>query len=201
MADAHDHLRGTDLGPLVEEYGDLELDPSDDLFERLVVSIVKQLISTDDAQAIVARLREEYEITPEAMLAADEAELRDLGLSGQKVGYVRNAAEWWADNDPGRERFESASGEEVVSTLTEISGVGDWTAEMVLMLGLGREDVLPLDDLALRNAFELVFGDEDRAAMRDRAEPWRPYRSYATLYLWTRYVDEELAMDVEELAV
>jgi len=66
--------------------------------------------------------------------------------------------------------------------------VGDWTAKMFLMFVLGREDVFPVEDLGIRRGMEALFGDLTRAEMVDRAEPWRPYRSYASLYLW-RAVD------------
>jgi 3-methyladenine DNA glycosylase/8-oxoguanine DNA glycosylase len=81
--DPYDHLRGTDLAPLVDRYGELDLSTRGDLFERLVVSIVRQLVSTERADRIVARLRERYEITPEVMLGADVDELRESGLSGR----------------------------------------------------------------------------------------------------------------------
>jgi DNA-3-methyladenine glycosylase II len=76
----------------------------------------------------------------------------------------------------------------VVAELTDVRGVGDWTAKMFLMFVLGREDVFPVEDLGIRRGMEELFGDLTRAEMVDRAEPWRPYRSYASLYLW-RAVD------------
>ncbi|MFC4359312.1 DNA-3-methyladenine glycosylase family protein [Halobium salinum] len=203
-SDAYDHLRGTDLAPLVEEYGELSLSTRGDLFERLVVSIVRQLISTEQADRIVADLRERYEITPATMLDADEGDLRKLGLSGQKIEYIHNAARWWREHDPDRETFETMSDGAVVGYLTEISGVGDWTANMVLMLGLERPDVFPVGDYALRKGVERLVADGaelTKAEIREAAEPWAPFRSYATLYVWWWYVDEELGVDPEELVL
>jgi DNA-3-methyladenine glycosylase II len=203
-ADPYDHLRETDLAPLVDRYGELDLSTRGDPFERLVVSIVRQLISTERADRIVARLREAYEITPEAMLDADEDELRELGLSGRKIGYLRNAAEWWAGREPDREAFESMSDAAVVDWLGEISGVGDWTARMVLLLGLERPDVFPIGDYALRKGVERwTNGGEElsRDAIREAAEPWRPFRSYATLYVWWFYVDEQLGIEPGDLTL
>lgn len=200
----YDHLRTTDLASLVDEYGELSLSTRGGLFERLVVSIVRQLISTAQADRIVADLRERYEITPSAMLEADEADLRELGLSGQKVGYIRNAAEWWQEHEPSRETLAEMSDDAVVDYLTEISGVGDWTANMVLMLGLERPDVFPLGDYALRKGVRLLVGDGEeltKAEIREAAEPWRPFRSYATMYVWWWYVDEELEIDPDELVL
>lgn len=193
----YDYLRTTDLAPLVESYGELTFGPAEDLFERLVVSVVNQLISTEAARTIRERLFERFEVTPEAMLAADEEALRDVGLSGQKVEYVRNIARWFREHDVTRERFTDMTDAEVVADLTEIRGVGDWTANMFLMFGLGREDVFPVGDLAIRRGMEDLFGEMTRGEMRERAEAWAPYRTYASLYVWQHYVDEN--SDVEDI--
>jgi DNA-3-methyladenine glycosylase II len=195
MTEPHDHLRGTDLAPLVDEYGELELTPADDLFERLVVSVVNQLISTEAARTIRERLFEQFEVTPRAMLAAEADALRDVGLSPQKVEYVKNIAAWFDENDITRERFAEMTDAAVKRELTEIRGVGDWTAKMFLMFGLGREDVFPVEDLAVRRGMEDLFGDLTRGEMREFAEAWKPYRSFATLYVWQHYVDENSNVD------
>lgn len=196
-SDPYDHLRSTDLEPLVEQYGELTFGPADDLFERLVVSVVNQLISTEAARTIRDRLFERFEITPEGILAADEDGLRDVGLSGQKVEYVKNIARWFRDEGVTRERFEEMTDADVVADLTEIRGVGDWTANMFLMFGLGREDVFPVGDLAIRRGMEKLFGEMTRGEMRTKAELWAPYRTYASLYVWQHYVDEN--SDVEDI--
>lgn len=196
MSDAHDSLReDPTIGPLVEEYGDIELDRADDPFERLVISIVNQVISTEAARTVRERLFEAFEITPEALLAADEDELRDVGLSPQKVSAMQNAAAWWREETVTRERFAEMTDEEVIVDLTQISGIGDWTGKMFLMFALGREDVFPVEDLAVRRGMEMLFEEPSRAAMREHAEDWRPYRSVATLYVWQLYVDENSSVE------
>lgn len=195
VADAHDHLRSTELAPLLAEYGELELAPADDLFERLVVSIVNQLISTEAARTIRERLFAEFEITPEAMCAADEEALQAVGLSPQKTEYIKNLAEWFITEDVNRRRFAGMTDAEVIDDLTVVRGVGNWTAKMFLMFGLGREDVFPVEDLAVRRGMEKLYGDLSREEMRDKARAWAPYRSYGTLYVWKRYVDEESAIE------
>jgi DNA-3-methyladenine glycosylase II len=183
----HAHLASdADLGPLVEAYGRLELDPAGDPFERLVVSLVNQQLSSTAAAAIRERLFDRFEVTPEVLLAADEGALRDVGLSKQKVGYVRSAAGAAREGRLDRDRFDGLPDRAVVDELTDIRGVGDWTARMFAMFVLGREDVFPVGDLAIRRAMTTVCSvpDDDREAMVERAEPWRPYRSYAALYLW-----------------
>ncbi|HET7322782.1 MAG TPA: DNA-3-methyladenine glycosylase 2 family protein [Halococcus sp.] len=196
MPDAHDHLRDDPkIGPLIEEYGERELEPADDPYERLVISIVNQLISTEAARTVKNRLFEAFEITPETILTADEDKLRDVGLSQQKVSAMKDAAAWWCEENITRERFAELSNEEVITDLTAISGIGDWTGKMFLMFSLGREDVFPVEDLAVRRGMEMLYDDPSRAEMREHAVEWKPYRSVATLYVWQIYVDENSSVE------
>jgi len=132
--DPHEHLRADpDLGPLVEAHGELTLEPADDFFRRFVVAILRQQVSMASAAATRERLFRAVEVTPEGVLAADEAVLRDAGLSRQKTRYVRNVAEAFVERDYSREYFTGMSDEAVVAELTAITGVGTWTAKMQLM--------------------------------------------------------------------
>ena len=191
MSDAHDTLREDPvLRALIEEFGELELDVADDPFERLVISIINQSISTASANAVRERVFALFDdLTPEAVLAADEESLREAGLGETKTEYVRNAAEAFRERDLTREGFADASDEDVIDELAEIRGVGEWTGRMYLIFALGREDVLPLGDLAVRRGIASLYGDGEmtREEMRAVAERWRPYRSLATLYIWRHY--------------
>ncbi|MFC5367350.1 DNA-3-methyladenine glycosylase family protein [Salinirubrum litoreum] len=184
MADAHDFLRTTDLAPLVETHGELTVEPADDFFQRFVTSIVSQQVSTASARAIEERLFDAVEVTPEGVLAADESVLRDAGLSGQKVRYVRNVAEAFREHGYSQTYFAEMDDDAVVAELTEITGVGQWTAEMQLMFSLGRADVFPVGDLGIRKGMRELYGDISRDEMVDRSAAWAPYRSYASRYLW-----------------
>ena len=175
--------------PLIEEHGDLTLEPAEDTFERLVRSIISQQVSTASARAIRERVFDRFEITPEAIVAVDRESLRDAGLSSQKAEYVQNVAEAYIEKGYDHAYFEGLTDDEVVSELTTIRGVGEWTGRMFLMFCLAREDVFPVEDLGIRKGmWALFYEDMTRSEMRERAEPWRPYRSYASLYLW-RAVD------------
>jgi DNA-3-methyladenine glycosylase II len=177
------------LAPLVEEHGPITVEAHPEPFKRLVTSIVNQQLSSQSAAAIRGRLAERFELTPEALLAADEAALRETGLSGSKVAYVRSVAEAFRDGRIHPHRFDGVADGEVIDALTEVRGVGDWTAKMYLMFVLGREDVFPVEDLGIRRGMEALFGDDvDRAWMVERATAWAPYRTYASRYLW-RAVD------------
>lgn len=198
MTAAHEYLReDAYVGPLVEEYGPLELDPADDMFRRLVVSILRQQVSMASAAAIRDRLFETVDVTPEGVLVAEPETLRDAGLSAAKAEYVRNVAEAFRD-EYGQAYFEGLDDDAVVEELTAIKGVGEWTAQMQLMFSLGRPDVFPVGDLGVRKGMVNLFGREmSRQEMIAEAERWKPYRSYATLYLWR--IEEDIEESVAEV--
>jgi DNA-3-methyladenine glycosylase II len=162
-------------------------------FERLCVSIINQQLSTASAAAVKERVFDllENDVTPESVLAADEDALSEAGLSGMKIEYVRNAAEAFQETDLTREGLADHTPAEVIDELTEIKGVGEWTARMYMMFVLEHEDVLPLGDLAIRRGIEQLYGDGEeeltREEMREIAETWRPYRSVAARYIWAAY--------------
>ena len=198
-----------DLGPLVDEFGPLSIEPAPDFFTRFVVSILRQQVSMASAAAMRDRLfdaigvpaeadPDRVEVTPEAVLAADEAVFRDAGLSRQKIEYVNNVAEAFVERGYSREYFADVPDDEVVAELTTIKGVGAWTAEMQLMFSLGRPDVFPVGDLGIRKGMETLYGDLTRAEMVETAERWRPYRSYASLYLWR--IEEDITESVGEVS-
>ncbi|WP_348643006.1 DNA-3-methyladenine glycosylase 2 family protein [Natronomonas gomsonensis] len=197
MQSPHESLReDAYVGPLIEEHGVLELDTADDMFERLVVSILRQQVSMASAAATRKRLFESVEVTPEGILAADPETLRDAGLSRQKTRYVRNVAETFR-GEFSKAYFETLDDDAVVSELTSITGVGEWTANMQLLFSLGRPDVFPVGDLGVRKGMETLFGEMTREEMVTEAERWAPYRSYATLYLWR--IEEDISESVAEV--
>ena len=196
----HETLRADpDIGPLVERHGDLTLDPASDLFERLVVSILRQQVSMASAAATRERLFDAVAVTPAGIRDADDEVLRDAGLSRQKTRYVNEVAETFLAEEYSLATFEDATDEDIREALTAITGVGDWTANMQLLFAFGREDVFPVGDLGIRKGFEAVVGEgSSRAEMREYAERWSPYRSYASLYLWR--ASEDIAESVEEVS-
>ncbi|AAV46050.1 DNA-3-methyladenine glycosylase [Haloarcula marismortui ATCC 43049] len=200
MSDSpHEVLRADpDIGPLVETHGELTLDPASDLFERLVVSILRQQVSMASAAATRERLFDAVTVTPAGIKDADNDLLRDAGLSRQKTRYVNEVADAFLEHGYSLEAFEDAADEEIHEELTAITGVGDWTANMQLLFAFGRKDVFPVGDLGIRKGFEAVVGDGySRAEMREYAERWSPYRSYASLYLWR--ASEDIAESVAEV--
>lgn len=184
--DAISHLKtDPDLKPIIDRQDEVTLEPADDFFERMVTSIVNQQLATTASASIRERLYDSVEIEPDAILQADESTLRDAGLSQQKTDYIRNIARAFAENDYSSEYFEGMDDDAVITELTEITGVGVWTAKMQLMFSLARPDVFPVEDLGIRRALEGIYSEDlTRDEMVEIAEGWRPYRSYASLYLW-----------------
>jgi DNA-3-methyladenine glycosylase II len=178
--------------PLVDRHGPLHVTPAEEPFRRLCTSIINQQLSTASADAIRTRTFDvlDDDVTPETVLAADDDRLREAGLSRTKVDYLRSAAAAFRDRDLTPAGLADAADETAIDELTRIRGVGDWTARMYLIFVLGREDVLPLGDLAVRKGIEQLYADGDdlsRAEMREIADAWRPYRSYGTRYVWAAY--------------
>jgi len=196
MSEPHDALAADEyLGPLIERHGRLELEPTEDMFTRLIISVLRQQVSMASAEATRERLFDAVEITPAGVLGAETETLRDCGLSGQKADYVKNIAEAF-DSGYDDGYFETLDDDAVIAELTEIKGVGEWTAQMQLLFSLARPDVFPVGDLGVRKGMEALFEEGmSREEMTERAKRWRPYRSYAALYLWRITDDTESDSD------
>ena len=176
--------RDKELSDLVEKHGEIEIPVADDAFQRLVVSVVNQQLSSSSAEAIKQRLFDGFMVTPEGILEADDEQLRDTGLSRQKVRYLNEISREFRQKGYSASYFDGVTDDEVTKELTSIHGVGDWTAKMFLIFVLGRKDVFPVEDLGIRNAMKEIYSYRKKTEMRRHAESWKPYRSYATLHLW-----------------
>ena len=161
-----------------------------DAYEALARAIVGQQLSTKAAASIwekVIALFGGKTPAPKRLLAVAPQALRDAGLSWSKVAYVRDLAERVEDGELDLKRLPELPDEDVIAELTEIKGVGRWTAEMFLIFHLGRPDVLSAGDLGIRRAIQIVYGLDELPGpeeMERLAEPWRPHRTLACLYLW-----------------
>jgi DNA-3-methyladenine glycosylase II len=176
---------GGPIDPATDRRGS-RLDP----YEAIARAIVGQQLSTKAAGSIWERLLEVLgggTPSPGALLAADPDDLRGAGLSWSKVAYLRDLAERVQDGELDPERLRELGDDDVVEELTRIKGVGRWTAEMFLIFNLGRPDVLAAGDLGIRRAVQRTYELDalpDAAEMERIAEPWRPHRTLACLYLW-----------------
>jgi DNA-3-methyladenine glycosylase II len=156
-------------------------------------SIMSQQLSTKVAAVIHKRflaLFDKKAPTPHQILAVAPEQLRAIGLSNAKTGYVHNVAKFAIEKGIDYKKLNKLSNEEVISYLTEIKGVGRWTAEMMLMFALGREDVFAIDDLGIQQAMIRLYKldnsnkKEFRESMQKLSARWSPYRTYACLHLW-----------------
>ena len=191
FAKAQRHLSRRDpvLRKVIKAVGPCTLRPVADFFIVLARAINSQQISTRAAAAIFGRLQELSPdgLTPAAVLAATDDQLRGAGLSRSKVLSLRDLAARVHSGALPLHDLPRLSDEEVVALLVPVRGIGIWTAQMFLIFSLGRLDVLPVDDLGLRAGVRDTYGLPElpnRAALFERAESWRPYRSVATWYLW-----------------
>ena len=180
------------LKPLVENLTITVSQEENRVFHELIRSIVSQQLSTSAAATIYKRFLDLFE-SPEAISEQLKSipfeTLRSAGLSGQKAGYLVHVVDYFEANDLHDTDWTEWADEDIIHTLTQIKGVGNWTVEMILMFSLNRPDVLPLDDLIIRNNMRKLYqiGSEKKQLIQDLtriAESWRPYRSYACRYLW-----------------
>jgi DNA-3-methyladenine glycosylase II len=181
------------LGAIISRYGPcgIKTGREADIFCGLVESIVSQQLSTKAAATIYGRLRalmpDGGAPTPEAVLPLSEGALRAVGLSRQKVSYVRDLSQRVIDGSLKTTALATLPDDEVVAQLTQIKGIGRWTADMILIFRLARPDVLPVGDLGIVKAVQKAYGlrkTPDATRLLKIGEAWRPYRSIASWYLW-----------------
>jgi DNA-3-methyladenine glycosylase II len=199
MKKAAQHLSAADpvLRRIIARVGPAKLKRPLSPFQMLVRSIVFQQLSTKAAATIHGRLEAAAggAITPESLLRLTMPQLRACGLSRQKASYVRDIAKHALAGRPDFEHIERLSDEEVITALTEINGVGEWTAHMFLIFALARPNVLATGDFGVRNAIRRAYKMRvlpkpvtiERLAKKKN---WHPYCSFACWYLW-RSLDNE----------
>ncbi|MFM2392678.1 MAG: hypothetical protein RLZZ546_660 [Bacteroidota bacterium] len=164
---------------------------SNNVFVNLLSSIVSQQLSTKAASTIFSRFMEYFknEPNPQTLISTEDVVLRGLGLSFQKIGYVKNVAYFFVDKDMSVKYWNKKTDEEIISELTSIKGVGVWTVQMLLMFTFKREDVFPIDDLIIKNSIIKYYniksdGKQKTEEILKISKKWSPYRTIACLYLW-----------------
>ncbi len=185
------------LAALIKKHGACGLASAQraDHFSALVRAITGQQLSTKAASTIYARLAAlmSGDITPAALSTLTDEQMRTVGMSRQKIAYFRDLCDKALSGVVALDSLESMTDDEVIAALTQVKGIGRWSAEMFLMFRLHRPDVLPVDDLGIVNAVKNVYGLRKRPTaerIRKIGEAWRPYRSVASWYLW-RSLDNE----------
>jgi DNA-3-methyladenine glycosylase II len=194
-AEAHLARRDPVLRRVIKRHGPCAIRPRPHArhFETLVGSIISQQLSTKVADVIKARFSALYAParfpSPAQILATPDEQLRSIGLSRAKAAYVKDIAAKAGDGSLSFARVGRMTDEEVIASLVQVKGVGEWTAHMFLIFSLGRLDVLPVGDLGVRRAIERAYGlaalptaAEIEQIAQDRG--WRPYCSVSAWYLW-----------------
>ena len=163
-----------------------------DIYMSLLNSIVSQQLSTKVVKIIWNRFTDLFVNgypTSRNLLTMEHNMLRGIGLSNNKVGYVKNVAEFSLDNDISFDYLWSKSNEEIIAYLTQIKGVGRWTVQMILMFPMDRPNVFPIDDLGIQKGMKKLYQidlekKELKVKLNEIADGWHPYKTLASKYIW-----------------
>ena len=176
------------LSKIIKSYPDDFLFSKSDPFFTLARSIVGQQISVKAAQSVWDRLEVKVsKISPKVIIKTHSNTLKSIGLSRQKVNYLKNLANAFLDKKIKLNVWNEMSDEEIIQNLIQIKGIGRWTAEMFLIFNLCRADIFPLDDIGMIKALCKLYNipyPTNRELLIRMGEKWKPYRSVATWYLW-----------------
>ena len=175
------------MARLIEKAGHIHRDCETDLYASLIDSIVGQQISTAAHNTIRNRINEKFGIlTPEKVMATPDEELKSVGISYRKVGYIKDFSSKVINGEIDIEALYTMSDEDAVKELVKVKGVGVWTAEMMLTFCLQRPDVLSYGDLAIRRGIMKLYGLEELSVedFHRLTDKFSPYRTVAALYFW-----------------
>ena len=192
---ATDHLTKHDpfLAPIIAAHGPFTVQPHANYYQELVDSIISQQLSVKAAATIQRRFCELFGSTtlpsPEQILTKDIETLRSAGLSRPKASYILDLAQHVVDGRVTFVHLDSLSNEEIITELTAVKGIGEWTVHMFLIFCMGRLDILASGDLGVRNGIQKLYGLDhlpSRADIESLATQyhWHPYESVACWYIW-----------------
>jgi DNA-3-methyladenine glycosylase II len=190
-SDAITHLKSVDqkFSDLIVKVGPCQLKPADDYLKTLAQAIISQQISTKAAETIFGRVSAAIDgrWTADSMTCLDSDYLQKCGVSQQKRNYILSLLDCVGSGRLNLSRIHELDDEQIIETLTQVKGIGRWTAEMFLIFGLNRPDVLPVADLGIKDALKryFVLSEHPKPNECERlTQTWRPYRSVAMWYLW-----------------
>ncbi len=194
LRQAEKHLSKNDkrLAPIIKASGPCRIKPHTDRYGELVGSIVGQQLSAKAAATIWRRILDLFDgkmPTPKQLLEIDGQKLRDAGCSWPKVGYMKDLAQHVLDKRLDLEHISTMPNDQLIEQLTAVKGLGEWSAHMFMIFGLGRLDVLPVGDLGIRKAMMNLYSlkelpDPAMCVTIANKNKWHPYESVAAWYLW-----------------
>lgn len=194
MDNALDHLSHSDtiLQDLIRRYPAPEIHPHTNYYQELVDSIISQQLSVKAAAAIETRFKALYGDnfpTPDQIIDADIETLRNVGISRPKAHYIQDLASKIKDGSLDFSHFSTSSNQNIIAALTNVKGIGEWTAHMFLIFCMGRLDVLPFGDLGIRNGIAKLYSFDHVPDAREitalaKQHGWDPYESVVSWYVW-----------------
>jgi len=183
-----------DLHSVIRQYGHPPMWVRPATFQSLILFILEQQVSLASAYAAFKKLKERIGyVTPSKILSLTDEELRSCYFSRQKIVYARELARAVQSKKLRLNKFSNAHEDEIRIELKKIKGIGDWTVDVYLMHSLQRSDLFPLGDIALVNSLKEIkqlHAHTTKENMLKIAEPWRPYRSVASMILWHAYIQK-----------
>ena len=175
---------------IIKHVGDYNVKITKNRYQSLVEAIIAQQLSGSAAESILKKFKKLYKSKfpkPVDVLETPNSKLRSAGLSKMKISYIKDLSKKIETRELNMRKISSESDEYIVEQLTNVRGIGRWTAEMFLIFSLGRLDVLPVGDLGLKKGIQLMYSYTElpnEKEIEELAESWRPYRTVATWYLW-----------------
>lgn len=183
------------LGALIKQVQPVTYLLQKNYFQALVEAIAGQQLSGKAAQTILNRVLALFKSkkfpTPQEYLKMSDTKLRSAGFSNSKVAYTKNVARFFMKREKEIKRIHKLTDEEVIKLLTEIKGIGVWSAEMFIIFSLGREDVFSYGDLGLRKGLQKVYNFKKEPTLKQMkkiVKKWKPYRTHGARYMWASLV-------------
>ena len=186
--------RDIQLKEIIEKHGYPPMWQRKPNFETLIHIILEQQVSLASAKAALQKLKQKIRaITPKKLLVLSDSELKDCYFSRQKIVYARHLAQSMLNGELNIQKIITLSDDEIRNQLTKIKGIGNWTVDIFLLMGLQRTDIFPVGDLAMINSLKKIKKlpkNISKAEILILAKQWTPHRSIATMLLWHSYIKE-----------
>jgi len=175
---------------IIMQVGDYNVKITKNRYQSLVEAIISQQLSGYAANSIIKKFRKLYKSKfpkPRDVIKTSDSKLRTTGLSKMKIVYIKELSKKIESKELNMRKISTQSDEQVIEVLTDVKGIGRWTAEMFLIFSLGRLDILPVGDLGLKKGIQSMYSLKElpeKEQIEQLAESWKPYRTVATWYLW-----------------
>ena len=175
---------------IIMQVGDYNVKITKNRYQSLVEAIISQQLSGSAANSIIKKFRKLYKSKfpkPRDVIKTSDSKLRTTGLSKMKIVYIKELSKKIESKELNMRKISTQSDEQVIEVLTDVKGIGRWTAEMFLIFSLGRLNILPVGDLGLKKGIQSMYSLKKlpkEEQIEQLAESWKPYRTVATWYLW-----------------